>query len=146
MNVCIPVLKDEGLQSRLSAHFGSAPMFLLLDTDTNQTTAVRNDNAHHAHGMCHPLGILAGHPVDAVVVGGIGMGALNKLKAANIRVYQSSLRTVAETLTAFQAGSLPEVDTSAACAAHGPGRHGHGQHHGHGPGWGSGRPPTAGRS
>jgi len=146
MNLCIPVLKDEGLQSHVSAHFGSAPMFLLIDTDTNETTVVRNDNAHHEHGMCHPLGILADHPIDAMVVGGIGMGALNKLLAANIRVYQSSLRTVAETLTAFQAGSLPEVDASAACAGHGQGRHGHGHQHGNGPRWGYGRPPTTDRS
>ncbi len=132
MNVCIPVLRDEGLQSRVSPHFGSAPMFLLIDTETSQTTVIDNQNEHHEHGMCSPLQSLAGHDIDSIVVGGIGMGALNKLLAARIKVYQSHLRTAEETLAAFRDGSLHEVDSNMACAGHG---HGHGQ--GQGP-WGHG--------
>jgi len=131
MNLCIPVLKDEGLQSRVSGHFGSAPMFMLVDTETSQTTIIDNQNDHHQHGMCMPLQSLAGHDIDSVVVGGIGMGALNKLLAANIKVFQSHLPTVEQTLAAFQQGALQEVSPQTACAGHGQGPHGHGHGHAH---------------
>lgn len=133
MNLCIPILKDDGLQSRVSPHFGSAPMFMMIDTDTNAMSVIDNQNAHHEHGMCHPLRALEGQDVDSIIVGGIGAGALNKLLAARIRVYQATTRTVGESLEAFKSGSLQQVDPAAACAGHG--HHGHGHHgHGFGPG------------
>jgi predicted Fe-Mo cluster-binding NifX family protein len=54
-----------------------------------------------------------------MLVGGIGMGALNKLTASNIRVYLARHETVAETLEAFKAGSLRLVEPEMACAHHG---------------------------
>ena len=75
--------------------------------------------------MCQPLAQLAGESVDAMVVGGIGMGAFGKLKTANIRVYHSKHPTVEETVAAFKTGTLREVTPSTACAHHGNGPHGH---------------------
>ena len=34
MNLCIPVESDEGLNSRVCAHFGSAPAFLIVELET----------------------------------------------------------------------------------------------------------------
>ena len=33
MKICFPVTADEGLESAVYSHFGSAPLFLLVDTD-----------------------------------------------------------------------------------------------------------------
>ena len=41
--------------------------------------AIPNRNEHHAHGMCQPLVAIQGEDIGGIVVGGIGMGALNKL-------------------------------------------------------------------
>ena len=119
MNICIPVNEDQGLQSRVCAHFGSAPAFMIVDTDSGSCRAIPNQNQHHGHGMCAPLASLAGESIDGMVVGGIGMGALNKLSAANIRVYLAQHETVVETLDAFKAGSLKLVQPNMACAQHG---------------------------
>jgi len=51
MNICIPVESDAGLQSSVNAHFGSAPVFLIVDTDTMDIRAVANKNRVHAHGI-----------------------------------------------------------------------------------------------
>ncbi len=131
MKLCVPVDQDLGLRSPVCAHFGSAPLFLKVDTDTGACEALQNQNQHHDHGMCRPLASLAGHVIDAIVVGGIGQGALYKLAAAGIRVYRASAPTVGETVEAFKAGALREVTTDMACAHHG---HGHGHGHG-GPGF-----------
>jgi predicted Fe-Mo cluster-binding NifX family protein len=47
------------------------------------------------------------------------MGALNKLNAANIRVYVSEHSTVGEVMTAFKEGSLKLMLPGLACAHHG---------------------------
>lgn len=116
MNICIPVDEDKGLQSQVCAHFGSAPAFMIVDTDDGSCRAILNNNQHHRHGMCMPLQSLQGEQIDGMVVGGIGMGALNKLRAANIQVFVSEPATVAETLAAFRARTLRLMQPKMACA------------------------------
>jgi predicted Fe-Mo cluster-binding NifX family protein len=126
VNVCIPVIEDQGLKSRVNPHFGSAPMFVVVETESGSCRAIPNGNQHHEHGGCQPLRALAGESIDSVIVGGIGMGAVEKLRAAGIRVFMSRLETVEETLAAFKDGSLAEATPATACAHHGHGPHAHG--------------------
>ena len=49
MNICIPVEQDQGLQSQVCAHFGSAPAFLIVATDSGDCRAIDNKNQHHGH-------------------------------------------------------------------------------------------------
>jgi predicted Fe-Mo cluster-binding NifX family protein len=133
MNLCVPVTEDKGLQSPVSAHFGSAPVFLIVDTESGACRAVPNLERHHGHGMCHPLRALEGQAVEGAVVGGIGGGALARLRDAGIRVYLSDRATVEAALSAFRSGSLREATPAEACRHHGSGPHGHGPH-GHGAG------------
>ena len=134
MNICIPIVEDKGLLSQVNGHFGSTPLFLIVDTDTLSTRAIVNTNAQHSHGMCQPLAVLSNEKLDAIVVGGIGMGALNKLRAAGIKVYMGRQTTVEQVITEFKAGKLNEVTPQTACAHHGQGHdHGHDHHHDHAP-------------
>jgi predicted Fe-Mo cluster-binding NifX family protein len=133
MKVCMPINEDRGLQSPLCAHFGSAPLFMIVDTDGHGCRTVQNLNQHHGQGMCMPLASLRGENIDGMVVGGIGEGALSKLQAAGIRVYLSNVPTVEATLSALEAGSLREVAPGDACAHHGDRHHGHGGGGPHGP-------------
>ena len=41
MKVCFPVQKNEGVESTVYNHFGSAPLFVLVDTAAN--TVVPDD-------------------------------------------------------------------------------------------------------
>lgn len=131
MNICIPVEDNQGLDSAVCAHFGSAPFFLMVDTETFAFKAVPNNDRHHAHGMCHPVAALAGEKVDGIVVGGIGMGALNKLNTAGYQVFQSRFSTAKETIDAFKNGKLSVFSTQNVCGGHG---HAQAQGNGHGHG------------
>ena len=73
MKLCIPVVENKGLDSEASQHFGSAPEFVLVDTDAMTASAIPNRNTGHAHGACQPLLSLEGHDIDGAVVGGIGL-------------------------------------------------------------------------
>lgn len=121
MKICFPVQEDHGLQSRVFAHFGSAPGFVVVDTTTSGYTSINNSDRIHQHGACNPLAGLGGYAVDAVVVGGIGGGALYKLNAAGIRVFQARPGTVAENVALFTANELPEYMPGHTCGGHGRG-------------------------
>jgi len=134
MKIAIPVIQDQGLDSPVCEHFGSAPMFLVVDTDGGQTTGLPNQNDHHAHGACQPMAALQGVALDAIAVGGIGRNALVKFQAAGLKVFLTRFPTVRETVTALTNGLLSEVDPASACGHHGAG---HGQGQGQGCGHGS---------
>jgi predicted Fe-Mo cluster-binding NifX family protein len=119
MNICIPVAANKGLESPVNEHFGSSPAFLIVDTETGQHRAIENRDQDHTHGMCQPLAALGGEKIDAIVVGGIGMGALNKLAAAGIDVFLARPGTVTATMDAFKAGTLRKATPQSACAHHG---------------------------
>jgi predicted Fe-Mo cluster-binding NifX family protein len=128
MNVCIPVDADQGTDSPVCAHFGSAPFFMIVDTDTGACRALPNRNLHHAHGMCQPLLSLQGERLDAIVVGGIGLGALNKLMATGLEVYRADRSTVGATVDALKGGLLKPMTPASACGHHGAHHaHPHGQ-------------------
>ncbi len=132
MKVCFPVQKDEGLTSVVYNHFGSAPLFLIIDTQTNDLTAVKNRDQHHVHGQCNPVQALDNRQVDAVIVGGIGPGAVSKLGQMGIKVHKAQAGTVSENLDIFKAGNMPELSLQGCCGSHGHGHHGHGHSHGGG--------------
>ena len=127
MNVCIPVNKPENGASPVCAHFGSAPAFVIANTEAGTYRSVTTGGQH----MCGAIGTLRSEKVEGVIVGGIGMGALNRLAAAGIQVFAAQHATVDENLAALKAGQLPLMTLDGACAHHG-------HDHGHGRGCGQG--------
>lgn len=125
MRLCIPVTEDRGLESPVSAHFGSAPLFVVADTDSGDCRVIPNKDLHHSHGMCRPLSSLTGEEIDGIAVGGIGAGALGKLAAAGMRVFITREASVKDTVDAIKTGALQEASPAMAC-----GHHGHGNGHG----------------
>ena len=118
MKVCFPVQKNEGLESTVYNHFGSAPFFVLVDTAANTVAPVINADQQHARGGCSPIKALGSQRVDAVVVGGIGGGALDKLNQLGIKVYRAQPGTIAGNLELFDAGQLPEYSVQLCCSGH----------------------------
>ena len=126
MKICFPVAANQGLNSPVYAHFGSAPMFLLVDTESRQVTELTNRDQQHRHGQCSPLRALGGAAADAVVVGGIGGGALRGLQAAGLKIYRAEGTTIADNLTLLAQVDLPELQPGQVCGGHG---HDHGCAH-----------------
>ena len=119
MKVCFPVESNKGLDSAVYGHFGSAPVFVIYDTQTNGLDCISNQDLGHEHGMCNPLQALDGKAVDAIVVGGIGAGAINKLNAMGIKVYKAGECTIKSNIALFQGNSLSELTINNACSHHG---------------------------
>ncbi len=98
MKVCFAVEKDEGINSAVYGHFGTAPTFVMVDTETDGVGTVGNKDLNHVHGACNPFQAIGGAAVDAVVVGGIGAGAISGLNARGIKVYRSGAETVKQNM------------------------------------------------
>jgi predicted Fe-Mo cluster-binding NifX family protein len=128
MKICFPTVEDNDLNSKLSGHFGSAPFFLVVDTETNEVQPLSNTNQHHVHGQCNPVAAFAGADVDAAIVLGIGANALNRLEMYNIMVYQGKKPTIKENLELFKNNELKLLESSHACDSH---HHDHDHDHSH---------------
>jgi predicted Fe-Mo cluster-binding NifX family protein len=118
MKICFAVAKDDGMESAVYGHFGSAPLFVMVDTDSGNVGTVGNSNMVHAHGACNPIMALGGNNVDAVVVGGIGAGALNKLNSEGIQVFAAMAETVGQNVDLFKKNKLPVLTLRNTCAGH----------------------------
>lgn len=118
MKVCFPVHKNEGVNSTVYDHFGSAPEFVIVNTELQNVTTVDNNDLGHDHGACNPVMAVGGNRIDAVVVGGIGAGALSKLNADGIKVYKSVRETVRENLELLKDNRLPELTLKQTCGGH----------------------------
>jgi predicted Fe-Mo cluster-binding NifX family protein len=118
MKLCIPVEQNKGSESTVYGHFGSAPFFMIYDSETKEIKALQNKNEHHEHGMCNPLGALDSNPVDAVLVGGIGARAVMKLNAAGVKVYRSAGGNAEENIKRFHQKQLEEISVDNSCQHH----------------------------
>ncbi|MHC4431018.1 MAG: NifB/NifX family molybdenum-iron cluster-binding protein [Planctomycetota bacterium] len=119
MRICIPTQTNLGQQAEVHDHFGSAPYFTIYDMQEDVCEIVNNSDQHHAHGVCHPLGVLDGKSIGAVVCSGMGKRAIEKLNEGGISVYRASGVTVAEIVKQYRAGDLEEITAQNACGHHG---------------------------
>jgi len=115
MDIAFPIENDCGMESRVYNHFGTAPFFMIIKSDDNRGEIIVNKEIEHLAGKCQPLSALQGKKVDAVVAGGIGAGALKKLRENRIKVYQGVEGTVNENLELIKSGKLPEFPAVHVC-------------------------------
>ena len=118
MKIGFAVQFNEGMESIVYDHFGSAPAFIIVDTEQNQVLGLDNKNMHHEHGACNPIMALNGNQIDAMIVGGIGGGALMKLNAMGIKVYGAGATTVKENIALLADHRLQELSMDNSCKAH----------------------------
>ncbi|MDX9745562.1 MAG: NifB/NifX family molybdenum-iron cluster-binding protein [Syntrophales bacterium] len=118
MIICVPTHENRGLDSGVYPHFGSAPAFIIHDTDTGETKFLDNNNQHHGDGTCNPAQKLMGETVDVVLTGGMGARAIEMLNAMGIKVYMATAGTVRNNIEALNDQKLEELTVRNACGQH----------------------------
>jgi predicted Fe-Mo cluster-binding NifX family protein len=124
MKLCIPTEDSAGLDARVCEHFGSAPFFTLVDTDSENIELLNNRDLSHQHGACNPVSSIESRALDGVVCGGLGKRALARLQQSGFKVYLSTASTVRDVVAEQRGGKLREATMDGACGGH---AHGHGQ-------------------
>jgi predicted Fe-Mo cluster-binding NifX family protein len=119
MNICVPIEMNEGMDSKVYGHFGSAPYFAIYDTRSREMEVINNGNLHHAHGQCSPIAALSGRQVDILATGGIGAGAIERLRMMGVKVCRVGAGlTVREVISIHGQDGLREVGGNDICSHH----------------------------
>ena len=105
MKLCFPVESFGGLNSRISEHFGTAPIFITYDTDTKEAGLIYASDVA-GDDKCSPASALAKQGVEIVITGGIGPGALNRLMDEGLHVMQAKAMVVAEDIEHYHKNEL----------------------------------------
>ncbi len=118
MKVCIPVSENNGLDSAVSQHFGSAPYFIIYDTERGRFETVENVCSQHAKGQCRPTAALTSLDVSAVACRGMGARAIRQLASEGIKALKSEAGSAAGVIEGLRRGTLPEMNALSACREH----------------------------
>ena len=119
MKICIPTEEPMGLDSVAYGHFGSAPYFLIYDTETKEIEVLNNNEAEHEHGQCNPVTPLKDKGVQAVVVAGMGARALQNLQSMGITAYRIENGTKVQTIIEnLDLNKLEKLAVENCCQSH----------------------------
>lgn len=108
MRLCFPITEDLGIESPLYGHFSSAPMFLIVDTESKQTEAVLNCDPKDPFTGCSPFNALKSLEIDAIIVEGLGDNALQAMHLAGFKVYEAKSTSLVDNLNMYKSEELQE--------------------------------------
>lgn len=123
----IAVTYDQGM---VFPHFGHTQQFKIYTIKANEVVSSEIINTNGA-GHCALASFLVENEVEALICGGIGMGAINNLAKAGIEIFPGVMGEADMVVEDFIAGIL-EYDPNARCDhhhEHNCGDHDCGDHH-----------------
>lgn len=115
MKICIPVEKNKGLDSEVYGHFGSAPYFIIVNTENGSFETIDNYDLEHEHGACNPVSQINNKDIEAIVCYGMGRRAFQKLKESGFKVLLTNAKFVKEVIEELKTGKLKEMTDDIAC-------------------------------
>jgi predicted Fe-Mo cluster-binding NifX family protein len=126
--IAIPAETDEGLGSKRSGHFGHSQHFIVIELENGKVAGVTGlKNLPHGAGGCmQPVGLLAEHGVESLVVGGIGRGPFQRLHQQGIKVFFADLMhfpDIQSALDGFLGNKLPPLHPEQLCTNNGTCHH-----------------------
>lgn len=106
-----------GLGSEMSAHFGHADMFTLVDISAGKIagTTLLGNPPHTQGGCMAPVMLLKESGVNAVIVGGLGARPMMGFQQAGIRVIAGAEGSVESVVKAYLAGKLAVAGDDIIC-------------------------------
>lgn len=129
MLLCIPSRDDGTLEAPTSPHFGRAPNYSLVETETGHAEVIDNDGHHHG-GRRSPPKIVAETGADVLLCSNLGQKAVERFDAMDIEVYCGVEGSVSEAIEQFEADDLEVVTPDGShCGGHED--HDDGHTHGH---------------
>ena len=115
MRICIPIQTDDGMSAMVNGHFGTAPYFLIYDSDADAFEVIANAEEHHNHGRCSPMNIVKAQNVDTLVCVGMGVRAVQQLHIAGLKVYKVEMMSAEDAIGKLTDGVLKEISIDDAC-------------------------------
>ena len=106
MRIAFPVKENNGLQSVIDEHFGTAKTFLIVDMGTREFELKDNQKLSTEGSSCKTGVFAKTDAVDAVVTQCMGDGSQRNLTSSNIKVYQAKADTISKNMELFEKNEL----------------------------------------
>lgn len=116
MRICVTTT-GTNLDAQIDSVFGRARYFLLVDSETLETEAIKNVPGAHGAGV-QAAQMMVDKAAGVVLTGNVGPNAFQGLTVAGIQIYIGAKGTVRDALAAYKTGTLQ--------TAGGPTSQGHG--------------------
>jgi len=117
MKISIPTMGDAGMQEAICQHFGRAPTFTIVDTDSGDIKVLPNVSEHMG-GKGLPTEIMFAEGVKVMIVGGLGPKAVSAFNQAGVDVFVGAAGTVKDAIDDWRAQMLRRADLDNACSEH----------------------------
>jgi len=120
--VALPSSIPGGMDSQLGAHFGHCDLYTLVQVEDGQITGSQIvPNVPHQQGGCMaPVQYLAGHGVNILIAGGMGLRPLMGFNQVGIEVYYGgNSASVSEAVSALLEGRLSRFSQEHTCGGGG---------------------------
>ncbi len=117
MKICVPTSGRGGMDDSVSEHFGRAPTFTVVDTDTGGVHVVPN-TSEHMGGTGKPPEQIAKTGAKVLLCSGLGPKAVAMFESMEIAVYVGALGSVSDAIKLWEGGKLESATPDNACRDH----------------------------
>lgn len=117
MKICVPTMEKGGVDDLVCEHFGRAPTFTVIDTDTDQAQVVAN-RSEHMGGLGKPPEHIAKTGAKVLICSGLGPKAIDMLQAFDIQVFVGASGTAKDAVQMWRDGKLLAASHDVACKEH----------------------------
>jgi len=118
--VVIPAEDGNGLNARLSEHFGRAPYFIIVELEEGNILNVQvvPNEGEHFGGFGRPADRILQLGPNVVITYGMGPRALSIFQEAGIAILRASADTVKDVVEAYRQDKLEELTEGCHHARH----------------------------
>lgn len=120
MRIAISSEENQGLESRVSSHFGRCPFYVLVDIEEREISSVSSvENPFFSqHQVGQVPGFIQSKGVDVMLTGGMGRRAIAFFEQFNIKPVTGAQGTVAQALEQYLGGALQVAEPCAESEKH----------------------------
>jgi predicted Fe-Mo cluster-binding NifX family protein len=113
----VPTLGRRGLSEIVSPHFGRAPTFTIVDSESGSVEVMDNTSEHRG-GRGKPPEALVQCNINVMLCSGLGPRAIHMFESYGIRVFVGASGTVQDSINSWKRGILQEATDENACKEH----------------------------
>jgi predicted Fe-Mo cluster-binding NifX family protein len=117
MKIVIPTEDMNGLESKVSEHFGKCNTYTFVDENGNVTTIIHN-TSEHMGGVGLPPEIMKKNGADILLCRGLGPRALEMCSEFGINVYVGQAETAGEMFWLWKNKKIKRADANDVCEEH----------------------------
>ena len=114
MKIAFPVVTEGGLDATLADHFGRAPLYTIVDIESNEVSVVQNKGEHFGGQHSAPVS-LNNRNINVLICKGLGRKAIGLFDELGIGVFITKSVKVSEALESYNKGELIQASQSDGC-------------------------------